>query len=63
MRDRNNPKKTTQRRKASILPLANTFFTSEATTLASLFCTTYKNNLKNKHKIQLKNYFKFRQTK
>lgn len=42
MRDRNNPKKTTQRRKASILPSVNTFFTSEATTLASLSCTTYK---------------------
>lgn len=36
-----NPNKTTQRRKANTLPSVNTFFTSETTTLTSLFCTTY----------------------
>lgn len=40
MKDIKNPNKTTQRRKANTLPSVNTFFTSDATTLVFLSCTT-----------------------
>lgn len=44
MNDIQNPKKTTQIKKACTLFSVNTFFISEALILKSLSCTTYMKN-------------------